>query len=92
MRDENARLKSSNGGDSNTEIKALNKMHATKTRSLMKSIAALQQERDKILSENKDNVRTKYIQGLKNQLKTAQLKVDLLKTRLMENHNEKRCI
>ena len=67
-------------GEANaSQLNALQAMHAKKTRSLMKSISSLREELEKLKASTKDHRRTAMIQGIKSQVKAAELKVDVLK-------------
>ncbi len=69
------------------QINALQAMHTKKTRSLMNSISTLREELDQLKAQNKDHRRTAMIQGVKSQVQSAELKVDILKQFISEKNS-----
>ena len=68
-------------GDSaaSSKITALNEMHASKIKTLLKSIQNLKKELQKEIFEKKDNVRAKIIEGLRKEHEDFEITINALR-------------
>jgi hypothetical protein len=74
-------------GASDAKVIALQNLHSQKIRALMKSIEKYKVEVKKLSSQNRESSRSRQIQGLQNQLRSAELVSDVLKETLTTSSN-----
>ena len=72
-------------GASDAKVIALQNLHSQKIRALMKSIEKYKVEVKKLSSQNRESSRSRQIQGLQNQLRSAELVSDVLKETLTKS-------